>query len=100
LPTLYKIPLTEECKILPSPGIYAVSVEAGPFASKAMAIIYRRYDLTSEVLLNIFEGFDIASNIKITISFHKKVYGAVDFSEGRTISKINLAREEISELIY
>jgi riboflavin kinase/FMN adenylyltransferase len=100
LPTLFKIPLTEECKILPSPGIYAVSVDAGSFASKGMAIIYRRHDLTSEVLLNIFEGFDINRDLKITTSFHKKINGAVDFSEGRTISKINFAIEEISELIY
>jgi riboflavin kinase/FMN adenylyltransferase len=100
LPTLFKIPITEECKILPSPGIYAVSVDAGSFASKGMAIIYRRHDLTSEVLLNIFEGFDIKRDLKITTSFHKKIHGAVDFSDGRTISKINFAIEEISELIY
>lgn len=100
LPLLVKIPLTEECKILPSPGIYAVSVDSGEFTSKGMTIIYRRHDNSSEVLLNIFDEFDMNSDKKVTISFHKKIHGAVDFSDGRTISKINLAREEISELIY
>ena len=100
LPVLVKIPLTEECKILPAPGIYAVSVESGSLTSKGMTIIYRKPDNISDVLLNIFDTFNIYGDNKITISFHKKIHGAVDFSDGRSISKINIAKEEISELIY
>jgi riboflavin kinase/FMN adenylyltransferase len=100
LPMLYKIPLTEECKILPSPGIYAVSVALGSSAFKGMAIIYRRQNNPSEVLLNIFDEPDRIYDKKLTISFHKKIHGAVDFSESRAIAKIKLAIEEISELIY
>jgi len=100
LPVLVKIPLTEECKILPAPGIYAVSVESGSLVYKGMTIIYRRQNTNSEVLLNIFDDFNIDSDNKVTISFHKKIHGAVDFSDGRAISKINIAKEEISELIY
>lgn len=100
LPALVKIPLTEECKILPSPGIYAVSVESGSVAYKGMTIIYRSQNKPSEVLLNVFGEVNSESHNKVTISFHKKIHGAVDFSDVRAISKINLAKEEISELIY
>ena len=100
LPALVKIPLTEECKILPSPGIYAVSVKSGSYTLKGMTIIYRSQNSISEVLLNVFDESIINSDNKVTISFHKKIYGAVDFSDVRAISKINLAKEEISDLIY
>jgi len=100
LPVLVKIPLTEECKILPAPGIYAVSVDSGSLISKGMTIIHRKPNNTSEVLLNVFDSLNISGDNKITISFHKKIHGTVDFSDGRAISKINIAKEEISDLIY
>jgi riboflavin kinase/FMN adenylyltransferase len=46
LPVLVQIPLTEECKILPSLGIYAVSAEAGSFNSKGNAKNQRNPDNT------------------------------------------------------
>jgi riboflavin kinase / FMN adenylyltransferase len=100
LPALVKIPLTEECKILPSPGIYAVSVESGSVNYKGMTIIYRPQNKPADVLLDIFDKMNSVSNNKVTISFHKKIHGVVDFSDIRAKSKINLAKEEISELIY
>ncbi len=66
LPPLVKIPLKEECKILPLPGIYAVTVSSELHSSKGMAIIHKRNDNVSEVLLNIFDqqrfNRDIKSN--------------------------------------
>jgi len=100
LPLLLKIPLTEECKILPSSGIYAVSIESGLVNSKGMAIIHGRPENISEVLVNVFEEINLNSGNKITVSFHKKIHGAISFSDNRTVSKINLAIEEISDLIY
>jgi riboflavin kinase / FMN adenylyltransferase len=100
LPSLLKIPLTEECKILPSLGIYAVSVNSGLFSSKGMAIIYRKSDKIAEVLLNIFDEMNFHNDNNINISFHKKVYGAINLSDIIAITKINSAKEEISELIY
>ncbi len=34
-----RIPLTEECKLLPATGIYAVSVISGEVNSKGMAVV-------------------------------------------------------------
>jgi riboflavin kinase/FMN adenylyltransferase len=100
LPALLKIPLTEECKILPSSGIYAVSIESGIVNSKGMVIILGRPDKSSEVLVNIFDEMNLSSDSKVTIAFHKKIHGAINFSDSRAISKVNMAKEEISELIY
>jgi riboflavin kinase / FMN adenylyltransferase len=100
LPLLSKIPLSEECKILPALGIYAVSVESGADSHKGMAIIHKGIDLRAEVLLNIFDEKSFNADEIITLSFHKKIYGAVDMSDARSGSKINLAKQEISELIY
>jgi riboflavin kinase / FMN adenylyltransferase len=100
LTSLIKIPLTEECKILPSPGIYAVSIDSEVGTSKGMTIILGRHDQPSEVLVHIFDEGYFVPDTKITISFHKKIHGAVSFSDPRSILKINNALEEISDLIY
>jgi riboflavin kinase/FMN adenylyltransferase len=100
LPPLLKVPLTEECKILPQYGIYAVTVASESSSSKGMVIIHKRNDSISEVLLNTFDREDLFAGEKITISFHKMIHGAVNFSDSRSILKVNLAREEISDLIY
>ena len=100
LPPLVKIRITEECKLLPSQGIYAVSMESGPVYSKGMAIIHRKPEDKSEVLLNIFDDMSLPADHKITIFFHKKIHGAVYLSDIRTIFKISAAKEEIRDLIY
>ena len=100
LPSMFKITLTEESKILPASGIYAVSAEAGSTGFKGMAIINRGKDLGSEVLVYIFDEPDFITDSSITLSFHKKIHGAVDLSDLRSVSKINQASEEISDLIY
>ena len=92
--------LTEECKLLPALGIYAVTVEYGQVSTKGMVIIHSKLDESSEVILNIFEGPDNLSDVNITILFHRKIHGAVNLSESRTIMKITSAKEEISDLIY
>ncbi|MCX6327080.1 MAG: adenylyltransferase/cytidyltransferase family protein [Bacteroidia bacterium] len=100
LPPLVKIPLTEECKLLPSQGIYAVSVESGAVYSKGMAIIYRKPEETAEVLVNIFDDLLFPLKERMILYFHKKIHGAVNLSDFRTTLRINLAKEEITDLIY
>ncbi len=100
LPPLVKIPLTEECKLLPSPGIYAVSVESGQVYSKGMVIIHIKSEGKGEVLLNIFDDINFNFDNKITIFFHKKIHGAVNLLDPKAMGRIRLAKEEISDLIY
>ncbi len=100
LPHFVRIILTEECKLLPSDGIYAVSVDSKSLHSKGMSVITKAGDGKKEVLLNIFDENRFGKNDKVTLSFHKKIHGAVNFSDSKAVAKINLAKDEISDLIY
>jgi riboflavin kinase / FMN adenylyltransferase len=91
--------ISEESKLLPSPGIYAVSVGEGESSSKGMVIINKLSD-RGMVLVNIFEESRVHQGDKITLYFHKRIHGAVNLSDIRSAAKINLAKEEISDLIY
>ncbi len=98
---LIQIPITEECKLLPADGIYAVSFESGSRKSKGMAIINRMDPDKSEVLLHLFDTESCPLNVSSTLLFHKKIHGAIDLMDFKTSDpKIRSAMEEISELIY
>jgi riboflavin kinase / FMN adenylyltransferase len=100
LPVLWTIPLTDECKLLPSPGIYAVSVESVSYYSRAMVIVNPKESSQPELLAHFFDAPPRLEDLNITLSFHKKIHGAVNFSEPKSVSRLLSAREEISELIY
>lgn len=100
IPPFLKVPLTEECKILPSAGIYAVSVECGSLYSKGMVIINKEKDAKAEVLVNIFDNNKQFQNLKVSILFHKKIHGTVNLSDTQSELKIVAAKDEISDLIY
>src|SRR5512133_2583965 len=90
LPPLLRIKLTEECKLLPSPGIYAVSVDSRTTAAKGMTIIHRKPDNSSDVLLNIFGEIPGRDSV-LTLSFHKKIHGAIALTDTRAVLKIKTA---------
>jgi riboflavin kinase / FMN adenylyltransferase len=96
---LMSVPATEECKILPSPGIYAVSVDSGNDRKKGMVVIQKPVDGKPELLLNIFEA-EHYENRMVTLSFHKKIHGSVNVTDLNHIQRINSAKTEIMELIY
>ena len=99
--SLVKIPLTEECKLLPANGIYAVSFESGSVNSRGMVIINETEPGESEILLHLFDSeyYPVGSNC--TIFFHKKIHGALDMSDFKASApRFRAAMEEISELIY
>jgi riboflavin kinase/FMN adenylyltransferase len=99
-PSFMNITLTEECKLLPSKGIYAVSVESGQFYSKGMALIHGKPGGKDEVLVDIFDRKNFHADKKITTFFHKKIHGAISFSDITSIARVNSAKAEISDLIY
>ncbi len=99
--SLARIPLTEECKLLPAPGIYAVSFECGSQNTKGMVIISRKPSDETEVLLHLFNDEIYPYNIDSTIYFHKKIRGAVDLTDNKNSTPgIRLAMNEIEELIF
>jgi riboflavin kinase/FMN adenylyltransferase len=98
--SLARISLTEECKLLPSPGIYAVSVEAGPAVSKGMVIIIKREECLNDVLIDIFDEPKPHPDEKVSSFFHKKIHGAINLDDSKSAQRINSAKDEILELIY
>jgi len=98
---LAKIPMTEECKLLPAPGIYAVSSKTGTGNSRGMVIINETSEGEKEVLLNLFDGDHTRYDRDSTIFFHKKIHGSVDLSDQPDSARwLKAAKTEISELIY
>jgi riboflavin kinase / FMN adenylyltransferase len=100
LPALMKIPLTEECKLLPSKGIYAVSVRSGKNYSKGMVIIHTAPEEKPEVLLHLFDNDECPLGQRLTLCFHKKIHGAVNLDDTKSVPKVDSAIEEISDLVY
>ena len=96
----FKVSLTEEYKLLPAHGIYAVSVHKSGIISKGMVVIHNVADKGNEVLIHIFDNPDNYPGQASTIYFHKKIHGAVSLEDSRTMLRLNAAKEEISELIY
>lgn len=98
---LYKISISDESKLLPAPGIYAVSAESGPVQAKCMAIINRKDDNEQQVLIHMIEKDYLPYDFTATLYFHKKIHGSIDLSDHKTSAiRLKAAKREISELIY
>ena len=100
LPAFLNIDFQDESKLLPSPGIYAVTAETGNLSSKAMGIVLKGADNKSLLVADIFEQHPSGNDKSIRLSFHKKVQGAVNLNDHGNVQRILSARNEISELIY
>ncbi|NMC38209.1 MAG: riboflavin biosynthesis protein RibF [Bacteroidales bacterium] len=99
--SLYKIPLTEENKLLPAKGIYAVSFESAGAVSKGMVIIDGPEEDPSDVILHLFTDKLFPEGSNSTIYFHKKIHGAVDLNDLKASTpRIRSAMDEICDLIY
>lgn len=100
LPRLSEVIVTEEMKLLPSTGIYAVTIENGSGErSKGMVII----DTPGEkkrVLVNILNEAETVPGSIVKLLFHKRIHGAVNMPDSKSHSKISQSVEEISDLIF
>jgi riboflavin kinase/FMN adenylyltransferase len=100
LPSFLKIPITEECKILPATGIYAVSVLTDQYNTKGMAVILQETGKASEVLIHVFENEDKYEGKTVSVLFQKMIRGSINLSDPKIQTRLNDAKAEISELIY
>jgi riboflavin kinase/FMN adenylyltransferase len=99
--SMIKIPLSEESKLLPAHGIYAVSAESGTASARGMAIINQRSGEETEVLYQLIDGINFPERQKIILYFHKKIHGSIDLTEFKMSSnRLKAAKDEILELIY
>ena len=100
LPGFSRIPVTEECKLLPAPGIYAVSVVLDEYISKGMVLITDEGQAQPQVLVQIFDNREHFTGRNTEILFHKKIHGSVSLTDEKTHVKLGTAKAEINELIY
>jgi riboflavin kinase/FMN adenylyltransferase len=99
--TFFKVPVTEDTKLLPAPGIYAVSTGNDSQTSKGMVIIRNNKPGEPSVFLHPFEREKILTGQKTTISFHKKIsWSSEPGNSHLPESLLRSAINEISELIY
>ncbi len=100
LPGFCRIPVTEECKLLPAPGIYAVSVVLDEYISKGMALITDEGQAQPKVLVHIFDNPECFTGKNTEILFHKKIHGSISLTDEKTQMKLGTAKAEINDLIY
>jgi riboflavin kinase/FMN adenylyltransferase len=97
----YKIAVSEESKLLPPPGIYAVSTGDDSNSSRGMVVVCGNTTGESSVFLHPFDCQKIFTGQKATISFHKRISGPVESTNSNNIATfLRSAIEEISDLIY
>jgi len=97
----FLIPITDENKLLPSEGIYAVSVDTCSSTVKGMVVIIPDTGSRNMVLLHIPSGQKRDAGEKVSLLFRKKITGPVDLSDlSKALAKLNSSLEEISDLIY
>jgi riboflavin kinase / FMN adenylyltransferase len=97
----YRIRISEENKLLPPQGIYAVSAGSGSFASRGMVVIYKLSPEETGIFLDPFDRKKIYTGNKTTISFHKRISEPVDSTAtNKLVAIFRSAIDEISDLIY
>jgi riboflavin kinase/FMN adenylyltransferase len=98
---LAKVAVTEECKLLPLAGVYAVSMKTGNTESKGMALIGAAQEGEQEVLINVIEGDPIKYGTELIVLFHKRIQGPVNLANQTDSARwLKAARNEVSELIF
>jgi riboflavin kinase / FMN adenylyltransferase len=98
---LSAIPITEETKLTPASGIYAVTVAGEAFYSKSMVLVNNDMPRESRVLLHLTEFDKTVPGKKLTLFFHKKIRDLIQITTSLTpATSISRALEEIKELIF
>jgi FAD synthase len=90
---------TDESKLLPSDGVYAVSAGYETGVSKAMAVI-STVSGNQRLWFHLSETDNDISGKNTTLLFHKKITGPVDLTNQSSSAKLKASLDEISELVY
>ena len=100
IPVTY-LPISEETKLTPASGVYAVTAAGEAFYSKAMAIVDNALPKESRVAVHFFDFDKTVPGKNITLFFHKKIRDLSQIvSQGKAAANIKGAFEEINELIF
>lgn len=92
------LPLTERTKLVPPPGLYAVSCAADAFYSKGMVFIPEGVEEIREIFLHLVNYEDNLTGKRMTLFFHKNLSA---FKPGHDpVRYLGDGVREMEELIY
>jgi riboflavin kinase / FMN adenylyltransferase len=98
---LTAIPVTEETKLTPASGVYAVTAAGDSFYSRAMAVVDESRPVRSRVLIHLSDFDKTVPGKRLTLFFHKKIRDLSQIvSTGNPSAAIAKALDEINELIF
>jgi riboflavin kinase/FMN adenylyltransferase len=96
-----RIPLSEDIKLLPASGIYAVTAAGEAFCSKGMVLINNESLSDVKILVHLFDYDKTVPGKKLIIFFHKMINNSIDFSSRESLNRIlKSSIQEIKELIF
>lgn len=94
------VPVTDEDKLLPPAGVYAVTVETGTESVKGMVVINGDGEKPKNVLMHCIPDLK-DQNGKVSLLFRKRVAGAIDTPDREAASRrLRSCFDEVCDLIY
>jgi riboflavin kinase / FMN adenylyltransferase len=93
-----KIPVREQTKLLPPPGMYAVTCAGDAFFSKGMVFIPESKSPASEIFLHVFDYDKDIPGKRITLFFHKRLESYSPSVASNVYLRWGLS--ELNELIF
>ncbi len=95
---LIRIPVTERTKLVPPPGLYAVSCAAETFFSRGMVYIPDNGSLLPDIYLHLENYEDDIPGKRMTLFFHKRLDASnAEMPAGRLLAE---GVREVQELIF
>jgi riboflavin kinase/FMN adenylyltransferase len=95
-----RIPVTEDTKLIPPCGTYAVTVVTDSGQVKGMLLINKDLSVLPEVYIHPHER-NIPAGEKVMVLFQKRITGNVNLTDSKAARiKLDNALSEISDLIY
>ena len=95
---MIRIPVTDVTKLVPSPGLYAVTCAADAFFSRGMILIRDNGPLLPDLFLHLENYESDIPGKRITIFFHKRLEAS---NRGLSQEKsLTMGKSEMQELIF
>jgi len=96
--SLIRIPVTDVTKLVPPPGLYAVSCAAETFYSRGMVYITKNGVLLPEIYLHLENYEDDIPGKRMTLFFHKRLDASGAEAPAGTL--LSMGAREMQELIF
>ena len=95
---MIRIPVTDQTKLVPAPGLYAVSCAADTFFSRGMVYIPDSGSQLPDIFLHLENYEDDIPGKRLTLFFHKRL--CAYRPEGKLDVSLNEGVREMQELIF